>query len=205
MIPSLYSKNGRKWAEDEKETVELNGKVETNDELVSQIKEKLKSLPKSRCYDELRKELNFLLKYMERVSKGIQSTSENLEFYQKDMGGNDNDAMAGARTPGWGRDNELYFNTNPKQNWKNNSDRDLDVIMLHELTHLYGSRDPKERWWDRAPRGRWDNAHYLGRFMETEKPLDRKLIIATCKIKAECEDKKCNHVKPDTKTETQTD
>ncbi len=197
-----------KWTEDEKKRIRdsMERVRKRNDELVSQIKEKLKSLPKSRCYDELRKELNFLLKYMERVSKGIQSTSENLEFYQKDMGGNDNDAMAGARTPGWGRDNELYFNTNPKQNWKNNSDRDLDVIMLHELTHLYGSRDPKERWWDRAPRGRWDNAHYLGRFMETEKPLDRNIDYRDMQNKAqECEDKKCNHVKPDTKTETQTD
>ena len=76
---------------------------------------------------------------LEGAEKGIASTSENLELYHYDYGG---DADAITKSGGWWWDAQIIFNDGVKPpKWCDMAPRSFDELFFHELTHIYGTED----------------------------------------------------------------
>jgi len=148
------------WAEEEKKKIrESFDRISKRiDDLTKQIDNELNSLPKDDCCKALRAELEKLKGTLKKIKDGIASKEENLEFYKVDMGKEKIETEASSWGPSGIYDPELKFNTIAQNPWNTMSNADLDRLLLHELSHMYGTEDDDSK-------GIFQNAHNLDDLM----------------------------------------
>ncbi len=93
-------------------------------------------------WDVMLDELIRLKHILEKIGSGIDG-SDDLEVEQEDLGKGDYGRMQGDEyfQDLLNSDPVLMLNTNTEKDWRESEDADLDALLLHELSHIYGTRD----------------------------------------------------------------
>ncbi len=153
------------------------------DDLIKDIDKELASL--SPCMrDQLAGDLNKLKKVLQGVKNGIASKSENLEIYHYDFGsGSDARGKAKPATGFW-YDGWIAINDGMKPDWQTTTNDDLDSLVFHELTHLYGTEDDDSV-------GDLMNAHTIDNMIEPGRTVSGNTIYTFMKRKATEKCKQC--------------
>lgn len=153
------------------------------DDLIKDIDKELASL--SPCMrDQLAGDLNKFKRVLQGVKNGIASKSENLEIYHYDFGSG-SDARGRAKPAyGFWYDGWIAINDGMKPFWQTTTSEDLDSLVFHELTHLYGTEDD-----DSA--GDLMNAHTLDKMIGPERTVSGNPIYTFMKRMAAEKCKQC--------------
>ena len=158
---------GENWTRAQKEHVTraINVAGKRAGELIREIRAKIASF--SPCVrKELEQELTPLLDALEAVKEGFQSRSENLELSHYAFEPARPETEAEAWAAGWygynGFFSDAQIDLNDAANaptWVSGGDDNAGRLMLHELSHLYGTEDDDTK-------GPWMNAHNIQRWFK---------------------------------------
>ncbi|WCJ60952.1 hypothetical protein NXS98_07485 [Fontisphaera persica] len=112
------------------------------------------------------RQLEALKKIMDRLIQGVNSKSEKLEIEQRKLERGTDMQIIVSPVPLW--DPVLQLNTSPGKHWE---EKVTASLMLHELTHIYGTEDNDSK-------GELLNAHTIEIYPPVEgTPAFRGLIL----------------------------